>query len=97
MKRKLFMFLTLFLTGIGILTAQTQVRGTVVEEAGIPIIGATIQVKGTAQGTVTDLDGQFSLSAPANATLVISYVNLAMNVEINNKHEEFFLRHQLND
>jgi len=76
MKRKLFMFLTLFLTGIGILTAQTQVRGTVVDEAGIPIIGATIQVKGTAQGTVTDLDGQFSLSAPANATLVISYVGL---------------------
>ncbi len=76
MKRKLFMFLTLFLTGIGILTAQTQVRGTVVDEAGIPIIGATIQVKGTAQGTVTDLDGQFTLTAPANGTLVISYVGL---------------------
>ncbi|MDD4846795.1 MAG: TonB-dependent receptor plug domain-containing protein, partial [Petrimonas sp.] len=76
MKRKLFMFLTLFLAGIGILTAQTQVRGTVVDEAGIPIIGATIQIKGTAQGTVTDLDGRFTLSAPANATLVISYVGL---------------------
>ncbi|HHV86725.1 MAG TPA: SusC/RagA family TonB-linked outer membrane protein [Petrimonas sp.] len=76
MKKKFFMFLALFLAGIGVLTAQTQVRGTVVDEAGIPIIGATIQVKGTAQGTVTDLDGQFTLTAPANATLVISYVGL---------------------
>ena len=76
MKKKLFLFLTLFFVGIGIVTAQTQVRGTVVDEAGIPIIGATIQVKGTGQGTVTDLDGQFSLSAPANSTLVISYVGL---------------------
>ncbi|WP_436416460.1 SusC/RagA family TonB-linked outer membrane protein [Petrimonas sp.] len=76
MKRKLFLFLALFFVGIGILTAQTQVRGTIVDEAGIPIIGATIQVKGTAQGTVTDLDGQFTLTAPANGTLVISYVGL---------------------
>jgi len=59
MKRKLFLFFTLFLAGIGILVAQTQVRGTVVDESGEPIIGATVQVKGTAQGTVTDLDGQF--------------------------------------
>ena len=76
MKRKLTIFLTLFLAGIGILTAQTQVRGTVVDEAGEPVIGATIQIKGTTQGTVTDIDGNFTLSAPANATLVISYVGL---------------------
>ncbi|MGI6047319.1 MAG: SusC/RagA family TonB-linked outer membrane protein [Petrimonas sp.] len=76
MKRKLFLFLALFLVGMGIVMAQTQVRGTVVDEAGIPIIGATVQVKGTGQGTVTDLDGKFTLSAPANGTLVISYVGL---------------------
>ncbi len=57
MKRKLFLFLALFFVGIGIVTAQTQVQGTIVDEAGVPIIGATVQVKGTAQGTVTDLDG----------------------------------------
>ncbi|HHV86723.1 MAG TPA: TonB-dependent receptor [Petrimonas sp.] len=76
MKRKLFLFLTLFLVGIGIVTAQTQVRGTVVDEAGVPIIGATIQIKGTTQGTVTNLDGNFSLVAPAEATLVVSFVGL---------------------
>jgi len=74
MKRKLTMFLALFFIGVGIITAQTQVRGTVVDEAGEPVIGATIQIKGTTQGTVTDMNGNFSLSAPSNGTLVISYV-----------------------
>ena len=74
MKRKLMMFLTLFFVGIGILTAQTQVRGTVVDESGEPVIGATIQIRGTTQGTVSDVDGNFMLSAPANGTLVVSYV-----------------------
>lgn len=76
MKRKLTMFLALFFIGIGIVTAQTQVRGTVVDESGQPVIGATIQIKGTSQGTVTDVDGRFNLSAPANGTLVISYVGM---------------------
>lgn len=74
MKRKLMMFLSLFFLGIGIISAQTQVRGTVVDENGDPAIGATIQVKGTTQGTVTDIDGVFTLSAPSNSTLVFSYV-----------------------
>lgn len=74
MKRKLTMFLALFFIGIGFAVAQTQVRGTVVDKAGEPIIGATIQIKGTAQGTVSDIDGNFSLSAPSNGILVVSYV-----------------------
>ncbi|MDD3789131.1 MAG: TonB-dependent receptor [Petrimonas sp.] len=76
MKRKLTMFLALFFMGIGIMMAQTQVRGTVVDEAGEPVIGATVQVKGTTQGTVTDIDGRFSLSAPTDGTLIISYVGM---------------------
>lgn len=74
MKRKLAMFLTLFFVGIGIITAQTQVRGTVVDESGDSVIGATILIKGTSQGTVTDADGMFSLSAPEDGILVISFV-----------------------
>lgn len=74
MKRKLTIFLTLFFIGIGFVAAQTQVRGTVVDETGDPVIGATIQIKGTSQGTITNADGVFNLSAPANATLVVSYV-----------------------
>ena len=73
MKKKLTMFFTLFFLGIGILAAQTQVQGTVVDELGEPAIGATIQVQGTTQGTVTDFDGNFTLSAPADGILIVSY------------------------
>ena len=68
--------MSLLLISIGMATAQSQVRGTVVDEAGEPVIGATILIKGTMQGTVTDYDGNFSLSAPANARLVVSYVGM---------------------
>lgn len=74
MKRKLTMFLALFFVGIGIAMAQTQVRGTVVDDLGEPVIGATIQVEGTTQGTITDIDGNFQLSAPTGGTLIVSYV-----------------------
>ena len=50
------------------------VTGRVVDEKGEPLIGVSIQVKGTKLGTVTDFDGNFKLNAPADATLVISYV-----------------------
>ena len=77
MKRKLMMFLTLFILGIGWISAQVRVQGTVVDEAGEPIIGATVVVKGTSQGTVTDVNGSFTLMAPADGTLVVSYVGYA--------------------
>ena len=76
MKRKLMLFLSLLFISIGMATAQTQVRGVVVDETGEPVIGATILIKGTAQGTVTNFDGNFALTAPANASLVISYVGM---------------------
>ena len=50
-----------------------KVSGTVVDAMG-PVIGASIMEKGTSNGTVTDLDGNYSLSVGPNATLVISYV-----------------------
>ena len=55
------------------MNAQT-VKGTVSDEAGEPIIGATVKVQGTNDATVTDFDGNFSVKASSNATLVISYV-----------------------
>ncbi|MCI8997907.1 MAG: TonB-dependent receptor [Muribaculaceae bacterium] len=50
------------------------VTGTVLDEAGDPLIGATVQQKGAANGIATDIDGNFKLSVPKNATLVVSYV-----------------------
>ncbi len=59
-------------------SAQTgtmiNVRGTVTDISGEPIIGASILLQGTTSGVVTDYDGNFSIQAPGNGTLVISYV-----------------------
>ena len=54
--------------------AQNKVTGTVIDDKGDPIIGATVRVNGSKEGTVTDLDGHFSLSAAQDAKLSISYV-----------------------
>lgn len=64
---------------VGAVNSTTQVTnqctGTITDANGEPIIGASVQVKGTHDGAVTDLDGRFSLSnVPKNATLLISYV-----------------------
>lgn len=50
------------------------VTGVVVDANGEPIIGANVVVKGTTNGTITDIDGRFSLEAPGNAVLSISYI-----------------------
>ena len=56
-------------------TQQTiKVSGQVVDQDGEPLIGATVRVKGSQSGSVTDFDGNFSIDAPSNATLVVSYV-----------------------
>ncbi|MBR5085245.1 MAG: TonB-dependent receptor [Prevotella sp.] len=54
--------------------AQSLVKGTVIDGAGEPVIGATVRVQGTDTGAVTDFNGEFSVPAASNATLVISYV-----------------------
>ena len=54
--------------------AQSIVKGTVIDGAGEPVIGATVRVQGTDQGAVTDYNGEFSVPAASNATLIISYV-----------------------
>jgi len=51
-----------------------KVKGQVVDQDGLPLIGVTIRVKDSSTGVVTDLDGNFQVDAPANATLVVSYV-----------------------
>ena len=51
-----------------------KVTGQVVDQNGEALIGATVRLKGAQSGVVTDFDGNFSIDAPANATLLISYV-----------------------
>ena len=57
--------------------AQTQVKGTVISsEDGLPVVGASVIVAGTKTGTLTDVDGKFSLSVPNGTKLVISYLGM---------------------
>lgn len=72
--------MTCLMIGIGLVNAQVQkVTGTVIsEEDGLPVVGASVLVKGTSVGSVTDIDGNFTISnVPSTATvLVISYIGL---------------------
>jgi TonB-linked SusC/RagA family outer membrane protein len=55
---------------------NTNVSGTVIDNYGEAIIGATVMEKGTTNGTVTDMDGKFHLTTKPGATLVITYIGM---------------------
>src|SRR5437868_958536 len=58
-----------------VVTAQTKVTGKVVgSDDNQPVIGASVRVKGTTVGALTDVNGNFSVNANTNAVLVITYI-----------------------
>ena len=92
----LLCFPTSLLTSQQILATETvtssvmqqtkKVTGVVKDKNGDNIIGASVLVKGTTNGTITDLDGKFTLDAPDNGTLVVSYIGFTtQEVLINGK------------
>lgn len=74
MKRVRFLLLLTALLMAHVVHAQMEVRGTVLDAMGEPIIGATIVVEGANQGTITDFDGMFTIPATADDQLTISSV-----------------------
>ena len=73
LRQLMFLFMVVLCTSSAM--AQKKVTGTIVDAAGEPIIGASVMVKGTSNGAVTDLDGNFTINnVPEDATLVFSYV-----------------------
>jgi len=60
--------------GFTAVAQNNKVSGVVKDANGEPLIGATVMVKGTNRGTATDVDGKYSINAPAGSTLVISYI-----------------------
>ena len=61
------------------------VTGTVIDEKGEPVIGATIKVKGKNSGTITDLDGNFTLQVLGSTTLTVSYVGyISQDITVGN-------------
>lgn len=80
------LILTLFFTLH--LSAQNKktITGTILDEKGESIIGASVAVKGTTNGTITDIDGKFSLNVNENDILAISYVGfLAQEIPVTGK------------
>ena len=70
------MFFAGFFLCLGTALAQTEISGTVVSsEDGQPVIGASILVVGTQNGTATDIDGHFSLSAKSGSKITVSYID----------------------
>ena len=74
-RKRMLSILGMLLLSVPFVLAQVLVKGTVKDNLGEGVPGASVQVKGTSQGTITDLDGKFTLNIPQkNATLVISFI-----------------------
>lgn len=86
MKTKLSFLLVLMLL-VQVSWAQAQnVKGKVVDGNNEPIVGATVVVKGTTNGTATDIDGNFTVNAASDATLVVSFIGyLSEEVAVNGR------------
>lgn len=70
--------LVLLVFSIGTVYAQKSISGVVTDENGDAIIGATVLMKGSASGTITDIDGNYSIEVPEEATaLLFSYIGYA--------------------
>ena len=78
--------LALFLFSVQV-SAQTTVSGKILDNDGLELFGASVLVKGTSSGTVSELDGTYSLDVPAGSTtLVFSYTGFStQEIEINGR------------
>lgn len=85
-----FIALSVFLFCVSFAYAQNRIVGKVADSSGEPVIGASVAIQGTANGSVTDLDGIFSISnAPKEGTLVVSYIGFATQKIAINGHTRF--------
>lgn len=73
------------MTTIPVVT-DSRITGTVVDQNGESVIGANVSVKGTTNGTITDMDGKFSLTVPDGAVLLVSYIGyLSQEIPVANQ------------
>ena len=87
MKRTLGMVILFLMLSVQGVWAQV-VKGTVNDETGEPVIGASVKVVGSKTGSVTDLNGKFTVNVPSNGQLEISYVGyLTQRVQINGRSD----------
>jgi TonB-linked SusC/RagA family outer membrane protein len=81
---KLVLSFFLALVSMGVFAQQRTLTGKVTDAAGLPLVGATVAVTGTTQGTLTDADGKYSISIPANTAILqfsfVGYVSQKVTV-----------------
>ncbi|MDO9340459.1 MAG: TonB-dependent receptor [Bacteroidales bacterium] len=84
MKKLLLLFIVLLI--VVPLHAQQLIKGKVVDDLNVPLPGVSIQVKNTLRGTFSDMDGNYSISAAPNDTLVISMIGMVIqSVSVGNR------------
>ena len=77
MKKRTAMILAFAFLWIGMAMAQTEISGVIVfQDDGEPVIGATVRLKGSKTGVVSDIDGRFKLNAPKGSQITVSYVGM---------------------
>lgn len=75
------------------INAQTSVTGTVTDEAGEPLVGASVVVPGTTVGASTDIDGNFKLNVAQGKKIRVSYVGyVSKEVEVKGSHLNIALK-----
>ena len=76
--RTALLTLLVALISLSVSAQNVTVKGTVKDKTGETVIGASVVEKGnTSNGTITDIDGNYTISVPANATIVVSYVGMS--------------------
>jgi hypothetical protein len=97
-KTLIFCFSSLLFSLYGF-AQEAIVKGKIVDENGLFIPGATIAVKGSKVATITDFDGSFTIKAPSNGTLVVSFIGYNTVQELINGRTEidFKLKTQSQD
>ncbi|HSF54920.1 MAG TPA: SusC/RagA family TonB-linked outer membrane protein, partial [Algoriphagus sp.] len=86
---RLFLLPLFLLFGqIAFAQSDLQVQGTILDSTGEPLPGVNVVIKGTSTGTVTDLDGKYTLNVPSDAVLVFSFVGFtSQEIPVNNQTE----------
>ena len=91
-KFNLILMSLLFLFG-AVAFAQQTVTGTVTDEAGVPLPGATVSIEGTSNAVTTDFDGNFTVNASINDIITVSYVGYKQqNITVNSSNINVILK-----
>ena len=76
--------------------AEREVMGTIVDENGSPIMGATIMIVGTSKGTSSDIDGKFTIKVPAKGKLEVSFIGYTKQIIGNLNNPKIVMKEDAN-